>query len=404
MRPLASRRLFPDQSASSFRARNYLLAYDGQNGNGHYGIGMAGSWDGYTFTKLYAIPAIAAIAANGSWAGGGVKDPWLLKFGQADYRMWHSGYTTPADAFSIGYATSSDGVVWTESAANPIISPSVSGWDAGGVQYPVVFYEPSDASRPFKMWYVGTATVGAANYSIGYAYSTDGINWTKSASNPVLTYTTAGFSTGIAPGPVVKSGSTYYMYCNGRPTPVGGISGDVVALFTFTNPEGTYTSGGTLLSPSTAKQSLTSNLSSGSVTVNVTATAAFHVGEPCLLLDSTNAEADVFIQAIGSGTQMTLTAPASYSWTTANSATIRSLYYGSLNARSFLTISGTDVLWLAPFQQFAGSPFQERSAAGTSSSLGSGWAFDYTRGFVLPLGPYGAFDTLSAENPCVIAE
>lgn len=400
MRTLASRHLWVPRG--QWRGVGDLAFYDGVNTGSTYAIGVAQSPTGVAYSKPYTTPILSG---GQTWDAGGVKDPLVLRSGAASLAMWYTGYTGSPPVFQVGYATSNDnGGTWTEYASNPVLAPSGSGWDAGIVGQPVVFYEPTDVSRPYKMWYLGASTTSSGNYSIGYAYSTDGKAWTKSSANPVLTYTAAGFATAILPGAVIKVGSTYYLFCDGRPTPSGGISGDVVCLFTFTNPEGTYTAGGTLLSPSTAQQSLTSDLSAGATTVNVTSTSAFHAGEPVLLCDSTSTVADAKINTITSGTQMTLTFGLSRAYTVANSSTIRSLFYGSLDCKTILPVTGGGYeLYLAPFQQFAGSPFYERSAAASSSSLGSGWSFDYSRSPLFVTGPSGAWDSNSAENPCVLS-
>lgn len=410
MRTLASRRLFPAWQSSA-EARQFLMAYNGDNivAATTYGIGLAESWDGVSWTKI--TTSTPALAGSGSgWDADLVKDPSLMKYAPNDYRMWFSG-SSDASTFQIGYATSLNGLVWTKYASNPVLTKGSSGaWDQNTVRFPLVLHEPSDPSYPFKMWYGGAPTGDTEAQGIGYAYSTDGITWTKYASNPVLQVGGSGATDEYAVYPmgILNDGGNYYLFYVGRPTNGGsGISGDGVCLATFTNPQSIYTKSGSnpLLAPSTAEQALTSDLSVGSVTVKVASTSAFHAGEPCLLWDSGSTRADCYISTIDSGTQMTLKAAASetYAWTVANSASIRSFYYGSVDPRCIMPqASGGYVLYLSPFQQFGSATLNERSGAAISTSLGSGWAYDYTRGFVLPLG--NAWDTVSCENPSVIAE
>jgi hypothetical protein len=54
-----------------------------------------------------------------------------------------------------------------------------SDWDGGGISAPnVIIDNDAPASEKYKMWYVGyNDTLGTGG--IGYAYSSDGVNWTK---------------------------------------------------------------------------------------------------------------------------------------------------------------------------------------------------------------------------------
>ena len=93
--------------------------------------------------------------------------------------MW---YQTHTDALSdIGYATSTDGISWTKQPGNPVLSAGPEGaWDGEKVADPNVLFD----GTTYHMWYAGNDGSG---WQIGYATSTDGVTWTKSPSNPVLT-------------------------------------------------------------------------------------------------------------------------------------------------------------------------------------------------------------------------
>jgi beta-xylosidase len=73
-----------------------------------------------------------------------------------------------------------DGYVW-ESTGTTVLESSVDGWDAGGVWCPIVWIEDGT-------WYMLYTSRDADlnNVSTGLATSPDGINWTKSPSNPVI--------------------------------------------------------------------------------------------------------------------------------------------------------------------------------------------------------------------------
>lgn len=91
---------------------------------------------------------------------------------------------------------------WTRSPSNPILSPSVA-WEETAVYEPNVIYDSG-----WKMWYGG----GWGNPAIGYATSSDGITWTKYASNPVLGQGGSGIAGPALRNTVLKVGATYYLY------------------------------------------------------------------------------------------------------------------------------------------------------------------------------------------------
>ena len=125
------------------------------------------------------------------------------------YKMWYGGYD--GNPNKIGYATSIDGRNWTkQNSGNPVLTWGSSGaWDDSGLY---MLYVMKDGST-YKMWYTGQHTA----YKIGYATSSDGIAWTKYASNPVFAGDGSGFdSSWVAGASVLKDGSTYKMWYFGN--------------------------------------------------------------------------------------------------------------------------------------------------------------------------------------------
>lgn len=88
-----------------------------------------------------------------------------------------------------------------------------SGWESGHVSAPAVLYEGGN----WYMWYAG---YDGTRFRIGYATSSDGISWTKYGGNPVMTVGAGGaWDSGfIGPTAVWHEGSTYYMVYNGGTT------------------------------------------------------------------------------------------------------------------------------------------------------------------------------------------
>jgi predicted GH43/DUF377 family glycosyl hydrolase len=181
----------------------YKMWYTGSatlNNVHHYRIGYATSTDGIVWTRV-----------AGSGTGGSVIDvgtpyrapdddlgdpgyvgdldstyawsPTVIKDGST-YKMWYSGHD--GSLWSIGYATSTDGVSWTKVRGpyekGSVIAPGMNGFDMSHVSYPCVIKEGSI----YKMWYSGYG-YGVASWAtgwgnrVGYATSYDGINWAQVA-------------------------------------------------------------------------------------------------------------------------------------------------------------------------------------------------------------------------------
>jgi len=104
------------------------------------------------------------------------------------YVMYYDG-TTGGDE-SLGLAVSNNGINWQ--GYNGGLAPVLAGtdnagdWDEGYVSRATII---KDGPDDYHMWY--SAGVGRMNEGIGYASSTDGINWVRDGSNPIF-YKTDG--------------------------------------------------------------------------------------------------------------------------------------------------------------------------------------------------------------------
>ena len=201
------------------RASPYAMWFSGWDASDIDSIGYATSPYGLNWTKYASNPVLTS-GTSGSWDDYGVYGPCVIKEGST-YKMWYTGYSFSNDVAQIGYATSTDGINWTKYSSNPVLTMGSSGdWDMNGVGAPTVIKDGST----YKMWFGGSDK--GKWWQIGYATSTDGINWTKYSSNPVLTY---GFSGswnywGVDAPSVVKDGSTYHMlYIGMKSKNEGGI-------------------------------------------------------------------------------------------------------------------------------------------------------------------------------------
>ena len=141
-------------------------------------IWLATSSDGLNWTKHLDVPALAP-GPTGAW-----DDDWLhapqVVAGSGGYEMWYTGEGTTNPEPRIGYAWSDDGLNWTKSPDNPVLTGTTGTWEEEEVAYPAVVKE---GTTDYKMWYRGEASDEQA---FGQATSSDGLTWTKHGGNPVL--------------------------------------------------------------------------------------------------------------------------------------------------------------------------------------------------------------------------
>jgi predicted GH43/DUF377 family glycosyl hydrolase len=98
---------------------------------------------------------------------------------------------------------------WFDYANNPILVPTNS-YEVHSAWMAVVLKD----QNKYRMWYGGLVN-SAVNYGL-YAESTDGLNWIKPFSSPILSPGYGGWDYGtVRPGAVIKDGSIYRMYYTG---------------------------------------------------------------------------------------------------------------------------------------------------------------------------------------------
>ncbi len=166
-------------------------------GMGQQGVAYASSSDGINWSdskdindwvKLDLKPGFDAV--NNVYYS--LETPYVLKVGTT-YYLYYSQRLSNQAAFNIHLAKSPDGVNWTKESS-AVFTPK-NTWEqiytdannlqTGGVLEPSVIYDAG--SGTFKMWYstLGLGNNGVWGGRIGYATSTDGINWTRNP-NPVF--------------------------------------------------------------------------------------------------------------------------------------------------------------------------------------------------------------------------
>jgi predicted GH43/DUF377 family glycosyl hydrolase len=239
----------------------YLMWYLGVAGSARKYVFYAESFDGITWTLNQTTPVLYP-GSPGSWdswavhPGAVIKDGGIFKMYYPaysyQYAQWHIGLATSTDgihwekypepvlygtsgwqfqigpssiikvdgtyylyfygrnypSYSIGVATSTDGIHWTKYTNNPILLSEYS-WEGTGIYYPSVIKE----NDQFKMIYMN-----ASADAFGIATSTDGIHWTKTGSNPFFKKANTADDWAeydIAYPHLMKIGTEYRIYYSG---------------------------------------------------------------------------------------------------------------------------------------------------------------------------------------------
>lgn len=164
-----------------------------------------------------------------------------------------SGATAGVDRDRVGLMRTTDFSTWERVSTNsPVLGWGPSGtydasgstWDGTDVAACTILWDGSQ----FVMFFEGNSTSNEAgdNIQIGLATSSDGITWTKYASNPILTVGANGTDGGgdVYAPIVMKDGATWKMWFGGhsgshQPSSYGGNYGVMYA--TASSPQGPWT-------------------------------------------------------------------------------------------------------------------------------------------------------------------
>jgi predicted GH43/DUF377 family glycosyl hydrolase len=152
---------------------------------------------------------------NPSWEQNHNFSPTVIKDGSM-YKMWYSAHD--GARYQIGYATSTDGINWIKNP-NAVISPRNNGWETD-VLGPYVLKDENE----YKMWFRSTnGTIpndnyhkGQERYRISYATSLNGIDWNVYPNYVLYAISGSWNSEGVAAPSVIKDGNTYKMWFSGR--------------------------------------------------------------------------------------------------------------------------------------------------------------------------------------------
>jgi len=141
-----------------------------------------------TGTSVTANVDREVIASGPKSASNNLKaDPTALREGNT-FKLWYGGNRS-GHGQEIYYATSPDGVKWTHHKGPVVRLGKRGAWDHGDVETPSVV----KVGSTYHMYYCGRETQEEGDdwskrsaYQIGHATSSDGIQWVKDPSNPVI--------------------------------------------------------------------------------------------------------------------------------------------------------------------------------------------------------------------------
>ncbi len=207
-----------------------VYRFDGEEGywlyysDGDQHIDLAHSTDGIHWKNSEHNPILTI---SQPWEGL-VMQECVMKLGPQKWCMWYSTYYSGSDKSRrdrprmTGFATSTDGVHWTKHKDNPIFLTGEPGqWDDYSAFQPTVFRQDGY----FHMIYTGShgsSEKDGTSYRWGYAWSKDGIHWTKSPDNPIFLPGPKGAWDGgkVASHEMYRTGpDTYNIYYGGAPAP-----------------------------------------------------------------------------------------------------------------------------------------------------------------------------------------
>jgi predicted GH43/DUF377 family glycosyl hydrolase len=193
---------------------SYWMYFAAGTNVGHSGAGIARA----TSTDLRnwtvdASPLLSPSAA--SYDAYALTHPYVFPDPEGSgYIMLYTAWTSSLSS-QLARATSSDGVNWTKTGV--VLGPAASGWDNFAVGMAArIGYAP--LTDTYTLYYSGTSATTGGGYALGRATSSDGVTWTRDASNPVMDRGGAGSADqDDAQGGKITSwsGTLYYYYsCN----------------------------------------------------------------------------------------------------------------------------------------------------------------------------------------------
>lgn len=158
-------------------ASGWVMWYAGTNAE-DYIVGVATSPDGIAWTKDPRNPLFTGDGVEGSWRRYSTNSPMVLE-ADGTWYMYYTGRSEETGNLNIGLATGASPVDVTDVPDNPVFAwtEEESGWAGSAVAHPSVLRRDDGW---WEMWY------STGYHKVGYAYSSDGMAWSRYCKNPVF--------------------------------------------------------------------------------------------------------------------------------------------------------------------------------------------------------------------------
>jgi hypothetical protein len=165
---------------------------------------------------------VLTVGSYSEWDDGFISPNNVLPLDTGGFIMFYGAGDaeySPGTFCQIGMATSPDGIIWTKyddpstinppyAESDPVLKVGDQGhWDDKEVWLCNVHKN----GIGYQMYYTGSQ---GSETAIGYAYSPDGIFWTKFASNPVYTINDDPYAVGMGYPQIVEQPAIVYDYDN----------------------------------------------------------------------------------------------------------------------------------------------------------------------------------------------
>lgn len=197
----------------------YYMVYQSNNGD----INLAESHDGIKWLKRDENPIFTSNDAG--WTKEPINGPGIIKHRGTYHLFYHAHGGISQTGSKIGHARSTDLLNWADDSANPILSPSLMGWDSSNLAGP----RPFLINDRLNFLYRGTSDSGQA---IGRAVRCDGA-WNRTATSPILMSGSSGQwdEKLVEHVTITTVDDTFYLFYSGEQT--GPLETDRIGLARF---------------------------------------------------------------------------------------------------------------------------------------------------------------------------
>lgn len=200
------------------------MYFQGETPDNHQLTGLATSTDGINFTML--PDPVLPVGAPGTYDDLHAADPYVIRVGD-EYWMYYSACTHDYK-FTMARATSKDGVHWTKDAQPVFAAGEPGSFDDIGDAEPSVIYQDG-------VYFMIMTSNKDEKRSLGWATSTDGVNWTKRGNlvpDSMIPAWAQALMCDPTPIPTGNNDGTYYIFfgASGKSSAAQSVDGQIGRL------------------------------------------------------------------------------------------------------------------------------------------------------------------------------